>query len=135
MDVVILDNEAVNVLLNGGPKRARINAFFDATHRAKRKRSPDRRLIVPTTVRAEARWDRRAAGAAYIDRLSISDSPLDADAANAAAAIAADCDVSPADAHIGVVARAYAGHNVTVLTSDPADISCAVAGTATTVRI
>ena len=78
--------------------------------------------MVPSAVRVEAGWDRTAARWAFLNRLRITDVPLDAALANAAAAIHEEAGVSVADAHLGATIRSAADADVTVLTSDPADI-------------
>ena len=59
---------------------------------------------------------------AFLNRLRIMDIPLDAAHANAAAEIHEQAKVSVADAHIGAVVQLSPNAEITVLTSDPADI-------------
>jgi predicted nucleic acid-binding protein len=79
-------------------------------------------LVVPAAVRVEAGWDRTAPQWAFLNRLRITDIPLDAAHANAAAAIHDQAQVSVADAHIGAAVRSAPNTDITVITSDPADI-------------
>lgn len=79
-------------------------------------------LVVPAAVRVEAGWDRTAPQWAFLNRLRIMDVPLDAAPANLAAAIHEQAQVSVADAHIGATVQSAANADITVVTSDPADI-------------
>jgi predicted nucleic acid-binding protein len=79
-------------------------------------------LVVPVAVRVEAGWDRTSAQWAFLNRLRITDVPLDAAHANAAAAIHEQAQVSVADAHIGATVQSAPNSDITVVTSDPADI-------------
>ena len=79
-------------------------------------------LLVPAAVRVEAGWDRTSAQWAFLNRLRIMDVPLDTAHANAAASIHQQAQVSVADAHIGATVQSAPNADITVLTSDPADI-------------
>ncbi len=79
-------------------------------------------LVVPAAVRVEAGWDRTSPRWAFLNRLRITDVPLDAAHANAAAVIHEQAQVSVADAHIGATVRSVPDADITVVTSDPADI-------------
>lgn len=57
--------------------------------------------MVPTAVRVEAGWDRRAPHAAAINRLRFVDVPLDGPHADRAADLRIALRVSVADAHLG----------------------------------
>lgn|GEM_PF-5705637 len=59
--------------------------------------------------------------AAVLNRLRVKDHPLDASAANEAAAIRAALDISVADAHLGAAMSALGAPHV-VVTSDVADV-------------
>ena len=87
----------------------------------RRRRSQGTTVVVPTAVRVEAAWDRRAPTAAVANRLSPSDAPLDTAAANDAAGIRRFVGVSVADAHLGATPAATAGPHA-VLTSDIDDL-------------
>jgi hypothetical protein len=119
---VVLDNEAVQVLLDlHHPKHRRLNAIMEAVIR-KRKRHPDAvHLVVPTSVRVEAGWNRTDPRAAGINRLSIRDHELDERAANLAATIRSSLGISVADAHLGVVLQQTRSPH-TVYTSDASDV-------------
>jgi len=119
---VVLDNEAVQVLLDlHHPKHRRLNAIMEAVVH-KRKRHPDAvQVVVPTSVRVEAGWNRTDRRAAGIDRLSIRDHDLGAGAANLAATIRSTLGVSVADAHLGVALQQTPPPH-TVYTNDGRDV-------------
>lgn len=120
--LVVLDNEAVQALASPGhPKHQRVLGHIEAVERRK-SRAVAITLVVPAAVRVEAGWDRTSPQWAFVNRLRISDVPLDAAHANAAAAIHGQARVSVADAHIGATVRSAPNADITVLTSDPADI-------------
>jgi predicted nucleic acid-binding protein len=120
--LVVLDNEAVQALASPRhPKHQRILGHIEAVERRKR-RAAAISLVVPSTVRVEAGWDRTSPQWAFPNRLRIMDVPLDAAYANAAAAIHEQAQVSVADAHIGAAVQAATNADITVVTSDPADI-------------
>ena len=125
--VVLLDNEAVQGL--GDPNHAkhrRVVSHMQVVVQRKR-RAEQIRVVVPTTVRVEAGWDRTAARWSFANRLRVHDDALDTSRANTAAAIREMTGVSVADAHLGAAIRAALAEQVTVLTSDPDDMR-AVAG-------
>lgn len=121
---VVLDNEAVQALRSARhPKHARVISHVQVVAQRKRKAIP-LDVLVPTAVRVEAGWDRRARASTLINRLRIEDAALDTASANVAAELAVRLHVSVADAHIGTVVRAVADHGrVAIITSDPDDIS------------
>jgi predicted nucleic acid-binding protein len=128
--VVVLHAEPVAVLLRPRSKKHRqVLAFVEAVQPDRWRRSLDARLVVPTTVRVEAGWDRRAPESALVNRLGIADHVLDGEAADRAASLRTQHGVSPADAHVGAAAHHHAGGDVVVLTSDPGDIAAVTAGT------
>ncbi len=86
-------------------------------------------LVVPSTVRVEAGWDRTAARWAGVNRLGIVDHHLDQTSTDIAARLRAEHRVSPADAHIGAVAHERGDDQVVVITSDVEDIAAVTAGT------
>jgi predicted nucleic acid-binding protein len=109
--LVVLDNEAVQALASPHhQKHRRVLAHMEAVERRKRQ-AASISLVVPAAVRVEAGWDRTSAQWA-----------LDAAHANLAAAIHEQAQVSGADAHIGATVRSAANADITVVTSDPADI-------------
>ena len=120
--LVVLDNEAVQALARPHhPKHQRVLAHVEAVERRKRHAAAIS-LVVPAAVRVEAGWDRTSAQWAFLNRLRIMDVPLDAAQANAAAAVHEQARVSVADAHIGAVVLSAPDADITVITSDPADI-------------
>lgn len=120
----MLDNEAVQALRAvGHPKHGQVVAHVQVVAQRKRKAIP-LTVVVPTAVRVEAGWDRRTPSAALINRLRITDLPLDTVSADVAADLAARLHVSVADAQLGASMRlAAADGAVTVITSDPEDIA------------
>ena len=120
---VLLDNEAVQALSSSThPKHARVIAHVQVVAQRKRKAIP-LDVLVPTAVRVEAGWDRRAPSAALINRLRIADAQLDTAIANVAAELVARHHVSVADAHIGATTARVADRGaVAIITSDPDDI-------------
>ena len=116
---LVLDNEAVQALLDPAHrKHRRALAFVEAAvSRGRGGAAP----VVPTAVRVEAAWDRRAPGAAAINRLRITDAVLDRAAADRAAALVAALRVAVADAHIGAAVATMPGP-CAVLTSDVDDV-------------
>jgi len=128
--LVILDNEAVQALRDPAhPKHRRVVAHAQVVTSRKR-RAAAVSLAVPTTVRAEAGWDRTSPAWAFPNKLRIADDPLDTARASAAAAIRTRTAVTVADAHLGALIQAAPASQVTVITSDPADMRL-VAGNAT----
>ena len=120
--LVVLDNEAVLALASPHHQKHRnVLGHLEAVERRKR-RAAATSLVVPAAVRVEAGWDRTSPRWAFLNRLRIADVPLDAAHANAAATIREQAQVSVADAHIGATVRSASDAEVTVITSDPADI-------------
>lgn len=119
---VLLDNEAVQALTDPThAKHRRALALVEATAARNRTRAGSQRLVVPTSVRVEAGWDRTASRAAAINRLRVTDHGLDSTAANKAASIRAALGTSVADAHLGVTLVAL-GEPAAVITSDTDDL-------------
>ncbi len=102
-------------------KHRRVLAAVEAVTARSLRRAGSARLVVPTAVRVEAGWDRRAPGAAAINQLRADDAPLDRPAADHAAGIRRALGVSVADAHLAAVMVSTAAP-VAVLTSDVADL-------------
>lgn len=125
---VILDNEAVQGLADvKHPKHRTLLAHVAAVVVA-RKRGSGARLVVPTSVRVEAGWDRSTPRSAVINQLRVSDRALDAAAADVGASIRRRTSVSVVDAHLGATVQALAADAVVVvLTSDPDDVLAASA--------
>lgn len=118
--LVLLDNEAVQALLDPRHRRHRAAVAAVQASVARNLRERSFRLAVPTAVRVESGWDRRSADVAGINRLRVDDAPLDGPVADRAAAIRRALAVSVADAHLGAVLPA--GEPVAVLTSDVEDV-------------
>jgi predicted nucleic acid-binding protein len=120
--LVVLDNEAVQALASSRhPKHRKVLGHMEAVQRRKRQAAAIS-LMVPTAVRVEAGWDRTSPQWAFLNRLRITDVPLDAAHANVAATIHEQPQISVADAHIGATVQSAPDANITVVTSDPADI-------------
>lgn len=120
---VVLDSEAVDVLRDPNHTKHRgVLSHLEAAA-VRRARGWTVALVVPTTVRVEAAWDRTAPQAAGINRFRARDDELDSQRADIAARLRGRHGVSVADAHLGAAARARAEDNdVIVLTSDPDDV-------------
>ena len=118
---VVLDNEAVQALLDvGHPKNRRALAVIEAVASRNERRAGTVRLVVPTSVRVEAGWVRRAPRAAAINRLRFDDLVLDAETADTAARIRAALPLSVADAHLAATLGGMPGPHA-VVTSDAGD--------------
>ena len=118
----MLDNEAVHALADPAhPKHRQVVSHAQIVASRKR-RAEAIALVVPTAIRVEAGWDRTSPAWAFANGLRISDAPLDTAQANAAAAIRHRTRVSVADGHVGAVIQASATGQITVITSDPADM-------------
>ena len=120
--LVVLDNEAVQAMGDPEhPKHRRVMSHIQVVaHR--RRRSVPISLVVPTSVRVEAGWDRSSPRSTSRNLLRVADAPLDPRQADMAARIRVRSGVSAADAHIGAVIEAAAGARVSVITSDPHDM-------------
>lgn len=130
MKLIVLDSEAVDALSSTtSAKHRRALAYIEADRGNRRRRPAGGSLVVPSTVRIEAGWDRTRPAAAVINRLGITDHHLTEVSTNVAAGLRRDLSVSPADAHIGAVVAGCRDADVIVITSDPDDIQ-KVAGTA-----
>jgi hypothetical protein len=120
---VALDNGAVQALREPRhPKHRAVIAHMEGMVQRRRKGAAVI-TVVPTAVRVEAGWDRSQAGSAAINRLRIDDRPLDASAADVAAAINARTSAGVADAHVGATVRGLPAGDVVGLSSDPADMA------------
>jgi hypothetical protein len=120
---VVLDNEAVQALADAAHrKHRRVLAIVNlvATRNARRD-APAVQLVVPTAVRVEAGWHRRARKAATINRLRIDDLVLDTAAADSAVEVRSTLAVSVADAHIAACLGRTPGPHA-VVTSDVEDL-------------
>lgn len=120
--ITVLDNEAVQALADPRHrKHRRVLARVEAVAARNLRRAGLARLVVPTAVRVEAGWDRRAADSAALNRLRVEDTTLDAAAADRAAQVRRALWVSVADAHLAATLQATAGPHA-VLTSDVDDV-------------
>jgi hypothetical protein len=120
---LVLDNEAVAALLDvGHHKHGRVVAVLaelNGRDRRRRRRTP---ILVPTTVRLEAGWDRSRAAAANANRITRAiDHVIDTQAADRAIQLRQTTRVSLVDATIGH-ALEVAPQPVAVLTSDVDDM-------------
>ena len=123
MRAVVLDNEAVQSLLDPRHRKHRLVLAHLEAVATRRRKGADVTALVPTSVRVEAGWDRTAPAAAPVNRLGIKDVALDTRHADAAAAIArAYPDVGVVDAHLGAAVQAHEATEIVVLTSDPGDL-------------
>jgi hypothetical protein len=127
---ILLDHEAVQALADPGHrKHHRVVAYAQVVASRKARGAPVS-LAVPTAVRVEAGWDRTAPAWAFVNRLRITDIPLDipldGQRADAAAAIGSRTGVCVADAHLGAAMADAA--QVTVVTSDPRDMRIVAEG-------
>lgn len=120
--LVVLDNEAVQALADPAHRKHRRIISHVQVVASRKLRAAAIGLAVPTAVRVEAGWDRSSPARAFLNRLRITDVPLDAAHANAAAAIRNRTGVSVADAHLGAAIWSAPTAQVTVVTSDPDDI-------------
>lgn len=124
---VIFDTQAIHLLSNPMAKPAisrRLIARIEGNARRK-KNGFSIDMIVPTTVRAEAIWDRQNRANASINRYLISDVPMSVQDANKAAEIRASLGprISVTDAHIGAILFATKDSGPhSVLSSDHRDL-------------
>jgi hypothetical protein len=128
---VILDNEAVQALWSADHKKhRRALSYVQVVAVRKRKGRGNAQILVPTSVRVEAEWDRSDPRAAFINLLGIRDAPLGTESANRAAALAGQHHVSVGDAHVGATVLLLPDDSgpVTIISSDSADMR-KVAGT------
>ncbi|MDN5860143.1 MAG: hypothetical protein L0H84_16135 [Pseudonocardia sp.] len=118
----MLDSEAVQALVDVHHRKHRraLAAIEVATPRPRTGADPPH-VVVPTSVRVEAGWNRRAPGAAPANRTRVEDHPLGSDVADRAAVLRGDLRISVADAHLATV-LATGRAPFAVLTSDVEDI-------------
>ena len=113
-----------DVTINHRPK-TRVVVHHHAGAVARRRRGGAVEVVVPTSVRVEAAWDRTAASAAAVNRFPVRDHELDARTADVAAQIQATSTAGVADAHLGAAAQSFTATEIVALTSDPDDIASA----------
>jgi predicted nucleic acid-binding protein len=126
-EVFVFDSEMVSALADSRSKKHRTAMVAAKADMTWSKRSV--LLVVPSTVRVEAGWDRTAPRWARVNRLRIVDHHLDRASTDVAARLRAEHGVSPADAHIGAIAAEAGDDRVVVITSDPDDMAAVTAGT------
>ncbi|MGH9104630.1 MAG: hypothetical protein ACRDZX_02110 [Acidimicrobiales bacterium] len=119
---LVADNEAASALLRGPETKRRqaIEALAAA----------DGGAVVPTAVRTEAIWDRRAGHAGLANQLIPDDDHLDRPGANRAAELRGVVPkASVVDACVAVAAERAAarGGPVEILSSDPGDMAALAA--------
>ncbi len=117
--LVILDKQAVQALGDPGHTKHRRVVSHVQIAASRKRRAEVVQVVVPTTVRVEAGWDRQSAAWAFASRLRIADVPLDQTHSNAAAAIRSETEVGAAEAHLGAVVHSTSAMHVTVVTGDP----------------
>ena len=129
--LVVFDNEAVVALRSASsPEHRKVVSHLQVVAQRKR-RAVAVSIVVPTTVRVEAGWDRTAADWAFANQVGVADVALSAPLANLAAAIrfSGRNPISVADSHIGAIVRSSSATRVTVLSSDPSDMRAACGDT------
>jgi hypothetical protein len=105
---VVLDVDALGALRDPEhPRHGLVLAHLRAVA-ARQRRGSDVRLVVPTTARVAAGWDRSNPVTA-IERIPVEDHPLTGESADAAATILEGWRGSVADAHIGALLRELTG--------------------------
>lgn len=119
---VVLDNEAVQALVNPQhAKHTRVLAHLESAV-ARRRRGDLARVAVPCAVRVGAGWDRSAPTRSAIKRFRLTDVTLDSSQSDIAAGIVARERVSVADAHVGAAVTFHDWRDAVILTSDPNDM-------------
>lgn len=125
-ELIVIDNEAVQALRSTAHPKHRTVMPYVRVVDSRRRRSPSNVAVeVPSTVRAEAGWDRTDPGWALANRFRVVDRALDESLGNVAAAIRSRLgpSVSVVDAHVGAVVQAADAERITVITSDPKDMA------------
>jgi len=121
---MVLDNEAVQALLDPTHRKHRaVLAHLEVRNQRQRGRRMNIRVLVPVAVRVEAGWDRTAATAADINRISAAvDVDLRRGGADRAVQLRQATEVSVVDATVGHAAESGT-HPAVILTSDVDDMS------------
>jgi predicted nucleic acid-binding protein len=120
--LIVLDNEAVQALRDPAHPKHRHVVSYAQVVASRKRRAAAIEVVVPTSVRVEAGWDRTSPAWVFPNRLRIADIPLASADASTAAAIRDRTGVSVADAHLGAVIRSASAGQITVVTSDPGDM-------------
>lgn len=124
MRYVALDNEAVQALFDPRHRKHVIVSAHIVAVAGRRRRNVETKVVVPTSVRVQAGWDRKHRDSAALNLLRVLDLPLDTATADRAALLRRTTGVSVADCHLGAVLQELSqGGEVAVITSDPADIA------------
>ena len=121
---VVLDSEAVDALADPHhPKHRDALAYLEVTNE-RRARNERIRVVVPTPVRVEGRWDRRAPSAANLNRICGGrDHPLDTAAADRAAELSRSVPgASVVDVAVAQAAEVVEPEPTTIVTSDTGDL-------------
>lgn len=122
MSVVVLDNEAVQALVDPHhTKHRRVIAHLEGAL-TRRRRGEGVPVVVPCAVRVEAAWDRSTPTGSAIKRFRVTDVVLDRPQSDLAAAIVRRDGVSVADAHVGAAVTLHDWRGAVILTSDPDDM-------------
>jgi predicted nucleic acid-binding protein len=132
-ELILLDCEGVQAV--GNPDHPKHGTAFARLRLVAQRRARQRDIAfaVPTSVRVEAGWDRTEPTWAFANRLQIIDIPLDAAAANVAARLRTITGVSVADSHLGAAIATAVADRITVVTSDPDDMTKVADGKPVTV--
>lgn len=133
---IVLDNEAVQALSDPTHRKHRaVLAHLEVRNQRQRRRQVVIQVLVPVAVRVEAGWDRTAATAADINRISAAvDVDLRHAGADRAAQLRQAANVSVVDATVAQAAEA-APHPAVVLTSDTDDMTRLAAALEGRVRV
>jgi hypothetical protein len=131
---VVFDNEAVQAMLDHRHRKHRRALVAVETVVSRKLRRDGLRLVVPTSVRVEAGWDRTTPKAAAVNQLRIVDVALDDATADQAAHLCSTLGVSVAAAHLGAVVATTPGPHA-VLTSDAEEVRRLAEHLAADVRI
>jgi len=121
---MVLDNEAVQALLDPTHRKHRaVLAHLEVRSQRQRGRRMSIQVLVPVAVRVEAGWDRTAATAADINRISAAvDVELRRTGADRAVQLRQAAEVSVVDATVGQAAESTT-HPAVILTSDVDDMT------------
>ena len=121
---IVLDNEAVHALLDPTHRKHRtVLAHLEVRNQRQRGRRKNIRVLVPVAVRVEAGWDRTAATAADINRISAAvDVDLRSKGADRAVQLRQTAEVSVVGATVGQAAES-ATQPAVILTSDIDDMT------------
>jgi hypothetical protein len=120
---IVLDNEAVQVLLDARHRKHRAVLAYVEVRNQRQRRRTRLDVLVPVAVRVEAGWDRTAATAADINRISgAADVDLHRSAANRCVQLRSATNASVVDATVGQAAES-AAHPAVILTSDVDDMT------------